>query len=240
MLQACLNGGLNPAALPARLPVPVTPAQLAADAAAVRAAGADCLHFHPRGAAGAETLAPGPLGAALTAVRAAVPGLPVGVGTGAWIAPCGRARQADIAAWQERPDYASVNLCEDDAPEVIALLMSLGVGVEAGLWCAADAERFVALAAAPSCLRVLIEMTAQDPAEARAGYRATRAVLTRAGISVPILLHGEGGSAWAMVEQAVADGLDTRIGFEDVLLLPDGTPAPDNAKLILAARALGA
>ena len=35
-------------------------------------------------------------------------------------------------------------------------------------------------------------------------------------------------------------GLDTRIGLEDVLVLPDGSPATDNAALVAAARALGA
>ncbi|MGN6634958.1 MAG: 3-keto-5-aminohexanoate cleavage protein [Oryzihumus sp.] len=35
-------------------------------------------------------------------------------------------------------------------------------------------------------------------------------------------------------------GLDTRVGLEDTLRLPDGTPAPDNAALVAAARARGA
>jgi uncharacterized protein (DUF849 family) len=33
-------------------------------------------------------------------------------------------------------------------------------------------------------------------------------------------------------------GLSTRIGLEDVLVLPDGSPAPDNAALVRAARDL--
>jgi uncharacterized protein (DUF849 family) len=235
MLQACLNGGR---AKSDHAALPLTPAELAAAATTARAAGADELHIHPRGATGAETLAPEPVAACLAAIRAAVPGMPVGIGTGAWIAPGGRARLGDIRGWTARPDYASVNLNEREAPETIALLLSMGVGVEAGLWSRADAERFVTLADAPYCLRVLIEMTSDDPTEAEAEYRATRAVLDAAGLALPILLHGEGGSLWPMVARAAADGLSSRVGFEDGLALPDGSPAPDNAAMVRAAAAL--
>lgn len=34
---------------------------------------------------------------------------------------------------------------------------------------------------------------------------------------------------------AARRGLQTRIGLEDVLELPDGSPAPDNASLVLSA-----
>ncbi|WP_346540125.1 3-keto-5-aminohexanoate cleavage protein [Micromonospora sp. DPT] len=56
----------------------------------------------------------------------------------------------------------------------------------------------------------------------------------------PVLLHGEGAAAWPVLAEAVRRGLDTRIGLEDTLGLPDGAPASDNAALVAAARALGA
>lgn len=71
-------------------------------------------------------------------------------------------------------------------------------------------------------------------------YRETRAILKAAGILASVLLHGEGRSAWAMVAPAVVDGLDTRIGLEDILHLPDGGTASDNAALVAAARRLTA
>jgi uncharacterized protein (DUF849 family) len=46
------------------------------------------------------------------------------------------------------------------------------------------------------------------------------------------LLHGENAKAWELVKVPVARGYDTRIGFEDVLTLPDGTYADRNALLI--------
>jgi uncharacterized protein (DUF849 family) len=39
--------------------------------------------------------------------------------------------------------------------------------------------------------------------------------------------------------EASRRGLDTRIGLEDVLVLPDGSPAHDNLDLVRAARELG-
>lgn len=226
LLQACLNGGLRGSA------VPQTPEDLATDAAAVAEAGAGGLHLHPRGPDGAESLAPVDVAAAVMAVRAAAPGLPVGVGTGFWIG--GAARIGQIAAWTVRSDYASVNLNEADAPVVMATLAAAGIGIEAGLWRLADADRLVELAEADALparpLRLLVEMTDDDPAE------ADRVLALLAALpGLPILLHGEGGSAWPILARAVAGGHDTRIGFEDVQVLPDGGAAPDNAALVRAA-----
>src|SRR5438046_2350722 len=66
--------------------------------------------------------------------------IPVGVSTGWWIAPRGRARQQLIRAWQVLPDYVSINLIEEDAAEIIDVVLGKGVGVEAGLWSPRDAE----------------------------------------------------------------------------------------------------
>jgi uncharacterized protein (DUF849 family) len=52
---------------------------------------------------------------------------------------------------------------------------------------------------------------------------------------LPILLHGEEGSTWPVFDLAVELGLDSRIGLEDTLLLPDGSTAPGNAALVRAA-----
>ncbi|MCR9255114.1 MAG: 3-keto-5-aminohexanoate cleavage protein [Alphaproteobacteria bacterium] len=232
MIQACLNGGRTKKEV---AQVPITPIELAADAQAVRAAGAGALHLHPRNAAGAESLAPDDVARVLEAVRTAVPDMPVGIGTGAWIAPGGRARQALIDGWTVLPDYASVNLVEDDAPEVIEILLSKGIGVEAGLWTAADAERLVATGLGPRCLRVLMEMMSPDGEEAVRECGAAVAVLRSAGIDRPFLVHGQDSSQWPMVAYARERGFDARVGFEDGLLLPDGRPAPSNAALVRAA-----
>ena len=232
MLQACLNGGR---AKSEAVGVPVTPAELSADAVAARAAGADALHIHPRAGSGAETLTPDGVSDCLLAVRAVVPGMPVGVGTGAWIEPGSRARLELIRQWHVLPDYASVNLSEDDAPENMALLLSKGIGIEAGISDEEDAERFVTLPIATQCLRVLLEMTSEDPAVATETYRLAQSVLQRARITLPILLHGTGNSVWPMVALARAEGHDTRVGFEDGMTMPDGSRAESNAQIVGAA-----
>lgn len=235
MLQACLNGGLQKTAHPN---VPLSPEELARDAIAVRAAGADELHVHVRSSGAEETLEPEAVAAALTAIRNAVPGMPVGVGSGAWIAPGGVKRHAHFRGWTVRPDYASVNLNEDDAPEVIEILTANGVGIEAGLWNAEDARRFTAEIDPEDCLRVLVEMNGKNAADALAEAGRVLKILASAGCNLPILLHGEGGSVWACIAEAWRRNLSTRVGFEDGLYLPDDSLAPDNASLVAAALAM--
>jgi uncharacterized protein (DUF849 family) len=97
MLQACLNGG-RPRDFHQALPLSAD--ELAADAKAVIAAGAEQIHLHVRGSDGKESLHPNDVARTLAAVRLAVPGVPVGLSTGWWIPPKGRARQEHIRAWQ--------------------------------------------------------------------------------------------------------------------------------------------
>lgn len=51
----------------------------------------------------------------------------------------------------------------------------------------------------------------------------------------PVLLHGLDQSCWPLLQHAGARGLQTRIGMEDTLLLPDGSVADGNAALVAAA-----
>ncbi|MBS9478629.1 3-keto-5-aminohexanoate cleavage protein [Ancylobacter radicis] len=229
MLQACLNGSRTK---DFHAFTPLTPAELATDAALAVAAGASELHLHPRGADGAETLEPAAVAAAIEAIRARLPDTPIGLSTHAGIAPGGAGRLAAVQAWQVLPDYVSVNLIEEDAPEMIRLCLSRGIGIEAGLWSAADAERFVALPEARQVLRILIEINEQDAAEGLEVAAAIRKVLARASLDLPILQHGFDASKWALYQDAMMRGLDTRIGLEDGKLMPDGSEAEGNAALV--------
>ncbi|MFO1209818.1 MAG: 3-keto-5-aminohexanoate cleavage protein [Amaricoccus sp.] len=231
-LQACLNGGRTRRDHPA---VPLTPAALARDARAVRAAGAESLHFHPRDAAGRESLAAADVAAALEAVRAAVPGMPVGIGTGGWIAPRGPGRMAALRGWTSLPDFVSVNLHEPDADDVIALMRARGIAVEAGLRDAAAARRFVGSRYPRYSLRALVEPSAGSSAEAERAAAEVLAVLEHAGVRLPLLLHGTGDSVWTMVGMAAARGFATRVGLEDGWELPGGAVAAGNAALVAAA-----
>jgi uncharacterized protein (DUF849 family) len=227
VLKVCLNGGVTKARHAA---VPITPPELAADAVRCRAAGAAAVHLHARDSAGAESLAAGDIAAVLTAVRSAAPGLPVGVSTGAWILPDPQARVRAIEGWTVLPDFASVNAHEDGAEWVASVLHRRGVGIEAGIW-TVDAALGYARWRVP-CLRLLVEVVTPDT---DAGE-----ILARLESGPPILLHGEGANAWALVDDAISRSLDTRVGLEDMNILPDGSPAPDNVSLVVAAIQRGA
>ncbi|SCG39073.1 3-keto-5-aminohexanoate cleavage protein [Micromonospora zamorensis] len=251
MLKACLNGGRNSDAHPA---VPVTPAELAADAARCASLGVAAVHVHPRDASGVESLRPEVIADALTAIRAAGPGLPVGVSTGAWIEPDPAARVAAVRAWAVLPDFASVNAHEAGAEAVAAALHERGVLVEVGLWTLDAVEAYRSWRVPVG--RILVECMAEEVPVAMADAARILAALPastgapagspsaarspQGAVAPPVLLHAEGPATWAVLAEAVSRGLHTRIGLEDTLLLPDGTPAPGNAALVTAALAAGA
>ena len=226
MLQAALNGPLTKADHPA---TPVTAQELANDAAACAAAGAGAIHMHPRDRDGRESLAADVVDPAVRAAREAA-GIPVGVSTGAWIEPDLERRLALLREWRE-PDYASVNVSEEGASDVMRVLTENGIGIEAGVWSADDAERLAAIGL--PVLRVLVEPLGEAGGPL---VPAIHEALDRLGIDAPRLQHGDGPATWPLLRDAFARGLDSRIGFEDTLLLPDGAPAGSNADLVRAAR----
>lgn len=233
IVQACLNGarpyGYHPA-------LPLSVEAMVADARACVTAGAGEVHVHPRSETGAESLVAvetlmGPL-------RQACPGTLIGVSTGAWIENSKQATRACIAGWRQCPDYASVNLNEEDAPAVMTLLRKKGVGIEAGLASVADAERFVALPECHEVLRVLVEVDEQDIAEAETALAGIEQILQAAGMTRPLLLHGFDDTVWHFVRLAKAKGFSTRVGLEDGKLRTNGLVATDNAELVADAVAL--
>jgi uncharacterized protein (DUF849 family) len=214
-IQACLNGARPADFHPA---LPLTPEAVARDAAACVAAGAVALHLHPRDAERRESLEPA---------------------VGAWIMADDAARRRCLAGWaalgEARPEEASVNLSEADAPAVIEALLAAGIGVEAGLASMEDAERLISLGLAPRFRRILLEIPAAD------GPALAEAMLERLDGAAPEVerqIHGEDANAWPLFALAVARGAMARLGLEDLGHLPDGSPVPGNAALVAAGLAL--
>jgi uncharacterized protein (DUF849 family) len=237
MLQAAVNGDLSKADHPA---VPVTEDELIRDIRECLAAGAQEFHIHVRDADGNPTLDPGYVDRAASAARAAG-AQAAGVTTVYDIEPDLPRRLALISNWTQ-PAYSSVNLCEEGAVKVMRALLAAGIGIEAGVWTPADAEALVACGLADRMTRVLVE-----PGEAQAGKddaismaAAIHEILDRADVRAPRLQHGDGELTWILIEDAVRRGLDTRVGLEDTIYLPDGSHARNNADLVAAARDLGA
>jgi len=83
--------------------------------------------------------------------------------------------------------------------------------------------------------QLLLEPKEGDVAAALQTVAAIEAVLDEAQAKAPRLLHGFDITAWPLLDAALARGYDTRIGLEDVLLLPDGAPARGNAHLVAVA-----
>ena len=81
--------------------------------------------------------------------------------------------------------------------------------------------------------RVLVEPRTEKADEAVATARDVDAALDRVFVRAPRLHHGEGPATWAVLDAAVPIGREIRIGLEDVLTLPDGRRAPDNAALVV-------
>ena len=231
MIQACLNGARPPGFHPA---LPLDAAAMCDAARTSVVAGADALHMHPRDPAGRESLSAEALDPVLSMLRSTLPGVPVGVSTGAWIEGDRERTLVAIAGWRVLPDFASVNLCEAWAPAVFEALHRRGVGIEAGLACATDAERFLNLGFAPRTLRILVEMDAGE----RAAITADAVLALTARLGCPRLLHGTDATMWPMARKAAAAGLGLRVGLEDGDRLPDGRLARDNAELVAAAHAL--
>jgi uncharacterized protein (DUF849 family) len=242
LLQVALNGDRTKAAHPA---TPVSVEELERDASACVAAGARAIHMHPRDPEGRQTLEAGAVDGAVARVREAC-GAPVGVTTSAEVEPDPERRLRLVRAWHE-PDYASVNLSEPGAVELMEVLVGIGVGVEAGVWTVEDAERLAASGLGARVTRILVE-----PGELQlegSKDEATRALelvgaihrtLDRYGLLAPRLQHGDGRVAWVLLRDALRRGLDTRIGLEDTLVGPDGERTAGNEVLVCAARELGA
>lgn len=231
LLKACLNGSRSDQEHPA---IPRTPAELAAEGRAAVDAGAQVLHLHPYDG-GAETLAAEPCAAALRAVRAACPGIPVSLSTSRDIEPDPQRRLEHVSSWTELPELVTANQGEPGIIELCEHLIGRGVGIEAGLLALEDTHAFVAARIADRCARVLVEPLDADPSAAVAHAGAMEELLADAGITLEQVHHGDGVATWPVMKRGASRGHGIRVGLEDTTVLPDGSRPAGNAELVRAA-----
>ena len=129
-----------------------------------------------------------------------------------------------------------MNVHEAGWVDICAAAASVGIGVELGVWTSGDAVTLRKNGIPRMTVRVLAESTGTDPETAVA--ESVRILRALGKMPVPVLLHGEEGGAWPVLEYALRTKQDTRIGFEDVLQRPDGWLAPGNADLVRSALAI--
>jgi uncharacterized protein (DUF849 family) len=231
MVQCALNGSYTRDDHPA---VPVTLAQIVADAIACRDAGAPSVHFHPRRGDGRESLAADVHDAVVAAVRAAAPELELSCSTQEDI-DLGAApdRSAAIRAWTSPPDLVSLNLAEDGVIELGAALIDRGIGIEAGVFTLEGADVLLAAPWAEQVHRILVEVIYEH--DDRAAVELARAIDARVEpLGRPRLWHGDARANWAVVDAGLAAGVDVRVGLEDTLFDRDSGPAPSNAAQVAA------
>jgi uncharacterized protein (DUF849 family) len=231
-LQAALNGdSIHPAA-------PRTPAAIAGAARAAVEAGAQSVHVHAFDDAGRETLDGAACAKVLRAIRVRCPETPISLTTSAAIVGDPGERFRTVEAWGEMPDLVTANQGEPGIVELCELLLSRGVGIEAGLLSSEDARAFVLSGLAGRCRRVLIEPLDADPDAAVHHAAQMEEIVVAAGITLEQVHHGYGLACWAVNRRGLERGHGIRTGLEDITLLPDGTPARDNADLVAAAARL--
>jgi uncharacterized protein (DUF849 family) len=232
LLQAALNGDrVHPA-------TPHSPEEIAAEAKAAVAAGAHSVHLHPYGRDGRQTLDAVVCAETIRRVRQACPGTTISLTTSADVVEDPAERLRLIAAWTVLPDLVTANQGEEGILEVCQLLVSRGVGIEAGLLSLGDARQFVAAGVAGRWVRAMVEPLDADPADAVAHAGAIENTLHEAGVALEQVHHGDGIASWAVNQRAIQRGHGIRTGLEDTPVLPDGRQAQGNGDLIAAAAAL--
>lgn len=231
-LQAALNGDrIHPAA-------PRTAAAIAEAARSAVDAGAQSVHVHAFDNNGRETLDGAACGRTVRAIRALCPDTPISLTTSAAIVADPGERFRIVEAWEVMPDLVTANQGEPGIVDLCELLLSRGVGIEAGLMSINDARAFVNSGLADRCRRVLIEPLDADPDRAVTHAADMENVVASAGIMLEQVHHGDGIASWAVNQRALGRGHGIRTGLEDVTLLPDGTQARDNGDLVRAAVSL--
>jgi uncharacterized protein (DUF849 family) len=208
-------------------------------------AGATGVHLHVRDESGVETLDPSAVNHTCRRVHEAAEemgaSIEIGLTTGAWIVPDLAARIAMICEW-DGVDCATVNLSEDGFERVMSAMLDVGIGIDVGLWAPIEVDRLICSGLLPRVERVSIELAPGGPycLEGQPSDVAQQVndLLDDAGSSCRRLTHGMNEWTWPLVEDAFRRAHDTRVGFEDSVLLPNGKKAESNAQLVEAAVAL--
>ncbi|MFV1878468.1 3-keto-5-aminohexanoate cleavage protein [Nioella sp.] len=220
--------------------LPMTIAETVAAARAAHAEGAGALHAHVRDAEGGHSLDPGLYRELIAEMARVVPEMPVQITTEA----AGRYSPADQRAVVRGvlPEGVSVALSEmwpanapdDEASRFYHWAAEAGIAVQHILYSPVEVVRLSELArraAIPAPLQLLYVLGRYLPPQP-----ATPEALTGFLTAASALPERLDWAACAFGPQetdcllaAIKAGGKARIGFENNLTFPDGTPAPDNA-----------
>ena len=235
--------------------VPISPAELAATAAAAQAAGAAMIHLHVRDADQKHSLDVGAYREATAAVREAVgermviqvTSEAVGMFSPQDQMAMVRALQPEAVSLAVRelvPDAGH----EDAARDFLAWLVGAGILPQYILYAPEDVERFARLQAAgvvpPGPAFLLFVLGRYTPGQ-RSVPNDLLPYLTAIeawpeAARLPWAICAFGPKETACVTAAATLGGHARVGFENNLFLPSGALARDNAELVAAGAAAAA
>ncbi len=234
--------------------VPISPAEIAATAAAAQAAGASMIHLHVRDAEQKHSLDVGAYREATAAVREAV-GDRMVIQVTSEAVGIFTAQQQMAMVRELQPEAVSLAIRElvpeggeDEAREFLAWLVGAGILPQYILYAAEDVERFGRLQAdgviPPGPAFLLFVLGRYTP-----GQRSVPNDLLPflAAIEdwpeaarLPWAICAFGPKETACVTAAATLGGHARVGFENNLFLPSGVQARDNAELVAASAAAAA
>lgn len=194
--------------------------------------GYKAFHIHCYDENGNESLKPEDVNNLVSRVKNISPDIQLGISSGDWIEPDLKKRIGYIKQWELVPDFASLNMIEDDAIKIAGELISKGVKIEAGLNEKKAAEIFVNSSLTNNCIRILIEPEEENLPGAFKTITEIESVLDNSNITINRLLHGFNSVAWDILREAKKRGYDSRIGMEDTIFLEDGTKVNNNLEIV--------
>lgn len=194
--------------------------------------GNNVFHIHCYDEYGRESLKPEDVNKLVSLVKNISPDIQIGISSGDWIEPDLEKRKSYINAWENIPDFISVNMIEDDAIDISKLLISKKVKIEAGLNEKKAAEIFAESDLVKDCYRILIEPEPEVLNSAIETINEIENVLNKHKIKIPRLLHGFNAVSWEILKEAKKRGYDSRIGMEDTIYTENGVMVKSNLELI--------
>lgn len=195
-------------------------------------AGYKVFHIHCYDKSGNESLKPDDINNLTLRIRNISTDIKFGISSGDWIEPDLDKRISYIREWKYVPDFASVNMIEDDALLVSHELIKKGVMVEAGLNEKKAAEIFINSGLSEGCCRILIEPEEDNAADALLTITRIENILDSNHKQQKRLLHGFNNASWDLLRLAKKKGYDARIGLEDTVFLENGAKVVGNLELI--------
>lgn len=194
--------------------------------------GSKVFHIHCYDKNGNESLRPEDVNNLVSMVRNISTEIQIGISSGDWIEPDLEKRINYIKQWKYPPDFASVNMIEEDAIDVSQALIARGILVEAGLNEKKAAENFIKSNWSGGCCRILIEPEEEIFDSALNTVNEIEEILDINQMKIKRLLHGFNSVAWDLLREAKKRGYDGRIGMEDTIYLENGKKVSGNLEII--------